>query len=107
MLFMVFVGLFAGFVPAEVVAEMTSIGTLLAFVIVCVGVIVLRRTMPDAPRVFKTPFVPWLPLAGIIFCVGMMAFLQWQTWLRLFVWMAIGLVVYFGYSKNNSKLNKP
>lgn len=106
LLFMVFVGLFAGFVPAKVVTEMTSIGTLLAFVIVCVGVLVLRKTMPNAPRVFKTPLVPWVPLAGIFFCAGMMLFLHWETWVRLIVWMLIGIGVYFAYSAKHSKLNK-
>jgi APA family basic amino acid/polyamine antiporter len=102
LLFMAFVGIFAGFVPAGVVAEMTSIGTLLAFVIVCVGVIVLRKTMPDMPRSFKTPWVPLVPLLGIFFCLGMMFFLHWQTWVRLIVWMLIGFVVYFGYSRKHS-----
>ncbi len=104
LLFMVFVGVFAGFVPAHVVIEMTSIGTLLAFVIVCLGIIILRKTMPDAPRVFKTPFVPWVPLAGIFFCLGMMFFLRWETWVRLFIWMGIGFVIYFLYSRKNSRL---
>lgn len=106
LLFMIFVGAFAGFVPATTVAEMTSIGTLLAFVIVCIGILVLRRTMPDAPRVFRTPLVPFVPLAGIFFCFGMMTFLRWETWTRLFIWMALGFAVYFFYSMKKSKLNK-
>jgi APA family basic amino acid/polyamine antiporter len=103
-LFAVFVSLFAGFVPDAVVGEMTSIGTLLAFVIVCVAVIVLRRTMPDAPRQFVTPLVPWVPALGAIFCLVMMASLPWETWLRLVVWLVIGCVLYFGYSRWNSRL---
>ncbi len=106
LVFMVFVGLFAGFVPAHIVIEMTSIGTLLAFVIVCVGILVLRKTMPDAPRAFKTPLVPFVPIAGIVFCLGMMLFLRHETWLRLFVWMALGCAIYFFYSRHKSNLNK-
>ncbi len=106
LLFMVFVGLFAGFVPARVVGEMVSIGTLLAFVLVCVGVWVMRVKMPEAKRGFKTPLVPLVPILGIIICLGMMAFLPADTWLRLIVWMALGLVIYFVYSKKNSFLRK-
>ena len=103
---MVFVGLFAGFVPARVVGEMVSIGTLLAFVLVCVGVWVMRVKMPEAKRGFKTPLVPLVPILGIIICLGMMAFLPADTWLRLIAWMALGLVIYFVYSKKNSFLRK-
>jgi basic amino acid/polyamine antiporter, APA family len=106
LLFMVFVGLFCGFVPARVVGEMVSIGTLLAFVLVCVGVWVMRVKMPEAPRGFKTPLVPLVPILGIVICLGMMAFLPGDTWLRLLVWMSLGLVIYFVYSKKNSFLRK-
>jgi basic amino acid/polyamine antiporter, APA family len=106
LLFMVFVGLFAGFVPARVVGEMVSIGTLLAFVLVCVGVWVMRVKMPEAPRGFKTPMVPLVPILGIIICLGMMLFLPGDTWLRLIAWMGLGLVIYFVYSKKNSFLRK-
>jgi APA family basic amino acid/polyamine antiporter len=99
MLFMVFVSLFAGFIPISVLGEMTSIGTLLAFVIVCFGVMVLRRTRPDLPRPFRTPWVPLIPIAGIVVCMAMMVSLDIGTWIRLFVWLAIGFVVYFGYSR--------
>jgi APA family basic amino acid/polyamine antiporter len=104
LLFMLFVSLFAAFVPANIVGEMTSIGTLLAFVLVCAGILVLRKTMPNAPRSFKTPFVPVVPVLGILVCFGMMAFLPADTWIRLIVWMAIGIAIYFGYSAKNSKL---
>ena len=105
-LFMVFVSLFAGFVPARVVGEMVSIGTLFAFVLVCAGIWVMRVKMPNAPRGFKTPLVPLVPILGMLICVGMMAFLPLDTWIRLLVWMAIGIVVYFTYSKNHSLLRK-
>lgn len=107
LLFMVFVSLFAAFVPARVVGEMTSIGTLLAFVLVCVGVMVMRKTQPDLPRAFKTPLVPLVPILGIVSCVFMMVFLPLDTWLRLIVWLAIGFVIYFGYSAKRSKLRNP
>lgn len=103
-LFMIFVSLFAAFVPSNVVGEMTSIGTLLAFVLVCVGVIVLRKTQPNLPRAFKTPLVPLVPILGILACLAMMASLPGDTWLRLIIWLAVGFIIYFGYSAKNSKL---
>jgi APA family basic amino acid/polyamine antiporter len=99
MLFMVFVSLFAGFIPISVLGEMTSIGTLLAFIIVCTGVIVLRRTRPDLPRPFRTPWVPIVPVLGIVVCLTMMVALDIGTWIRLIVWLAIGFMVYFLYSR--------
>ncbi len=107
LLFMLFVSLFAAFVPARVVGEMTSIGTLLAFVLVCIGVIVLRKTQPDLPRAFKTPFVPLVPILGILSCLAMMLALPGDTWLRLIIWLIIGFAIYFGYSIKHSKLNNP
>ena len=104
LLFLVFVSLFAAFVPARVVGEMTSIGTLFAFILVCIGVLVLRKKMPDAPRAFRTPLVPVVPILGIATCLFMMVFLPGDTWIRLIVWLAIGLAIYFGYSRYNSKL---
>jgi basic amino acid/polyamine antiporter, APA family len=106
LLFMLFVSLFAAFVPARVVGEMTSIGTLLAFVLVCVGIIVLRRAEPTLPRPFKTPLVPIVPIIGALVCFAMMAALPWDTWLRLAVWMALGLAIYFVYGIKNSKKAK-
>ena len=99
-----FIALFAGFVPISVVGEMTSIGTLLAFVMVCLGVLIMRKTNPDAPRSFRTPWVPVVPILGIVVCLVMMASLPWETWLRLIVWLALGMVIYFGYGKKHSKL---
>jgi len=82
MLFLVFVSLFAAFVPARVVGEMTSIGTLFAFILVCIGVLVMRKKMPDAPRAFRTPLVPLVPILGILTCLFMMVFLPGDTWLK-------------------------
>ena len=100
--FLLFVSLFAAFVPGRVVGEMTSIGTLFAFILVCIGVLIMRKKMPDAPRAFRTPMVPLVPVLGIITCFFMMAFLPLDTWVRLVVWMMIGLNVYFFYGVKNS-----
>jgi APA family basic amino acid/polyamine antiporter len=105
-LFALFVGAFAGFVPPNVVGEMTSIGTLFAFLLVCLGVLVMRKMMPDAPRAFKTPFVPFVPVAGILVCLAMMVGLPIETWVRLVVWMALGVGIYFYYGIKNSKVLK-
>ncbi|MBL7728287.1 MAG: amino acid permease [Dinghuibacter sp.] len=103
-LFMLFVSAFAAFVPARVVGEMTSIGTLFAFILVCVGVMVMRKKMPEMPRAFKTPMVPLVPILGIATCLFMMIFLPMDTWIRLLVWMLIGLDIYLVYGAKNSKL---
>ncbi len=105
LLFMGFVSLFAAFVPARVVGEMTSIGTLFAFILVSIGVMVMRKTMPDAPRAFKTPLVPLIPLLGVGTCLFMMVFLPLDTWIRLIVWMLIGFDIYLAYSVRNSVLS--
>jgi APA family basic amino acid/polyamine antiporter len=105
LLFMLFVSLFAAFVPARVVGEMTSIGTLFAFILVCIGVIVMRRNMPEAPRAFKTPLVPLVPLLGVATCLFMMVFLPLDTWIRLIVWMMVGFDVYIWYGVRNSHLS--
>jgi APA family basic amino acid/polyamine antiporter len=103
-LFMIFVSLFAAFVPARVVGEMTSIGTLFAFILVCAGIWVMRKKMPDLPRAFKTPLVPFVPIMGIVTCLFMMVFLPADTWIRLIVWMLIGLDIYLVYGAKNSHL---
>jgi APA family basic amino acid/polyamine antiporter len=97
---------FAGFFPIGLLSEMVSIGTLLAFVIVSIGVIILRKTEPDAPRAFKTPWVPLIPALGAIICLVQMASLPLDTWIRLIGWMAIGFVIYFTYSVKHSKMRK-
>ncbi|MEQ1554706.1 MAG: amino acid permease [Ferruginibacter sp.] len=102
---LIIVGLFAALIPGDVVGDMTSIGTLFAFMLVCIAVIILRKTDPDLPRQFKTPFVPLVPILGVLVCGAMIYGLGWTNWLRLIVWLAIGFVIYFGYSRKNSKLN--
>ncbi len=104
LLFLVFVSLFSGFAPIAVVGEMTSIGTLLAFVIVCAGILVMRKTQPDVRRPFRTPLVPLVPILGILANFGLMLGLGIENWLRLVIWMAIGLAIYFGYSRHHSKV---
>lgn len=103
-IFMAVVGLLAAFIPARVAGEMVSIGTLFAFTLVCAGVIVVRRTMPGASRGFKVPFVPLIPICGIMVCIGLMLFLPADTWIRLLVWMLIGLDVYDAYGIQHSHL---
>ncbi|HEY4363458.1 MAG TPA: amino acid permease [Bryobacteraceae bacterium] len=102
LLFMVFTGVFAAFAPISILGEMTSIGTLFAFVLVCIGIIIMRRTHADLPRPFKTPLVPLVPILGIAFNLTMMVYLGWSNWARLFIWMALGMIVYFGYSRKRS-----
>ena len=96
--------LIAGFFPIGLLGQLVSIGTLLAFVIVCGGILVLRRTRPDLPRPFRTPFVPVVPVLGILICGYMIYGLPHDTWIRLVVWMAIGLCIYFFYGRHRSKL---
>jgi APA family basic amino acid/polyamine antiporter len=100
----VFVGIFAGFIPGDVAGDLTSIGTLLAFILVCLGIIIMRKNDPERVRPFKTPLVPLVPILGAIVCAAMIYSLDNRTLLTAFVWMIVGLIVYFGYSKNNSKL---
>jgi basic amino acid/polyamine antiporter, APA family len=94
----------AGVLPISILGELVSIGTLLAFAIVCVSIVVLRKTRPEIERPFRTPFVPLIPLLGALICLVQMAALPLDTWLRLIVWMAIGFVIYFAYSYRHSKL---
>lgn len=105
-LLFLFVGVFAAFVPGDTVGNMTSIGTLFAFVLVCAGIIIMRKTDPDTPRPFKTPLVPLVPILGILVCAAIIYGLGVENWVRLFVWLGLGFVIYFGYSVKKSKLNK-
>lgn len=104
--FMVFTGALGGFLPITQLGHMTSIGTLLAFVLVCVGVIILRRTQPDAPRAYRAPLVPLVPILGILTCMAMMVSLDGETWLRLLIWLAIGMAIYFGWSRRHSRVGR-
>jgi len=106
LIFMVFVSLFSGLLPISSLGNMTSIGTLLAFVIVSIAVMVMRRTNPDLPRPYRTPLVPLVPILAILVCLAMMVSLDSLTWYRLVVWLAIGLAIYFGYSRYHSHLVK-
>ena len=94
----------AGLLPINILGELVSIGTLLAFAIVCIGIIILRVKRPDIERTFKTPFVPLVPILGAGICILQMASLPLDTWLRLIIWMAIGFVIYFTYGVRKSKL---
>jgi APA family basic amino acid/polyamine antiporter len=104
MILFVFVGLFAAFLPESVAGDLTSVGTLFAFVVVCIGVLVLRKKDPNLVRPFKTPLVPLVPILGIIICGAMILFLPGRTQLSALAWMVIGLVIYFSYSRKKSKL---
>jgi len=106
LIFMIFTGFFAGVFPISQLGNMTSIGTLLAFIIVCAGVMILRNTQPDVPRTFKVPYFPLFPILGIMVCLAMMTSLDAETWWRLLIWLAIGLIIYFTYSRFNSRLNR-
>jgi APA family basic amino acid/polyamine antiporter len=99
-----FVALFAALFPIEVLGHLVSIGTLLAFVIVSAGIWVLRRRRPDLPRPFKTPWVPLVPILGIVTSLAMMVSLGHETWIRLVVWLVVGFVVYFGYARKHSRV---
>ena len=101
---LILVGLFSAFIPGDIVGDMTSIGTLFAFILVCVAVIVLRKTNPEMKREFRTPWVPFVPILGIVVCGAMIFGLGWTNWLRLVVWLLIGFIIYFSYSKKKSKL---
>jgi APA family basic amino acid/polyamine antiporter len=103
----VFVGAFAAFIPGDIVGDMTSIGTLFAFILVCIGVWILRVRRPELPRQFRTPLVPLVPILGIIVCGAMIVGLGWTNWTRLGVWLLIGLAVYGGYGWRRSKLRHP
>ncbi len=100
-------GLIAAVVPLNVLAELVNIGTLAAFTLVSIAVIVLRKKRPDLPRAFRCPGVPVIPGLAIVFCLVLMSFLSWHTWVAFGIWLAIGAAVYFGYARQRSLLNKP
>ena len=100
------VALMAGLLPLRILAELVNIGTLFAFVVVCAAVLVMRKTHPNAERPFRVPLVPLVPILGIGICLLLMFSLPAENWLRLFVWLAIGFVIYFGYGKKHSSLAK-
>jgi APA family basic amino acid/polyamine antiporter len=104
LIFLVFVGAFAAFVPGDIVGDMTSIGTLFAFILVCAGVWILRVRRPDLPRDFRSPFVPVFPILGIVVCASMIFGLGVANWLRLGVWLVVGLLIYAFYGRKHSKL---
>ncbi|MHA4845259.1 amino acid permease [Flavitalea antarctica] len=103
----IFVGAFAAFVPGTVAGDLTSIGTLFAFILVCIGIIIMRRTDPLTPRPFRTPLVPLVPILGVIVCAAMIVGLPTPTQLSALGWMVVGLIFYFVYSRYNSKLGNP
>jgi basic amino acid/polyamine antiporter, APA family len=107
MIFFVFTSLFAGFLPESVVGEMTSIGTLFAFILVCAGVWIMRVRRPDVPRGFTVPGLPVVAVLGIVVCGSMIYGLGWTNWVRLGIWLVIGLVFYFGYGRSHSRLAQP
>ncbi len=104
LVFMGMVSLLAAFAPMEKLGHMTSIGTLFAFVMVCIGVLVMRRTQPGLARPFRTPWVPLVPVLGILTNLYLMYGLGWENWMRLGVWLVVGLVIYFAYSRKRSRL---
>ncbi|MFN8405911.1 MAG: amino acid permease [Sphingobacteriaceae bacterium] len=106
LIFFLFAGIFSSFVPGDVVGDMTSIGTLFAFALVCLGVLILRKTDPGRHRPFKTPFMPFVPILGIVVCLTMMLGLGRHNWERLIIWMIIGLIIYFTYSIKHSVIRK-
>jgi len=107
MLFFVFTGIFAAFIPEDVVGEMTSIGTLFAFILVCAGVWIMRVRNPELERGFRVPAAPLVSTLGIITCGAMIYGLGWTNWMRLLVWLVIGLIFYFSYGKHHSRINVP
>jgi len=100
------VAVLAAFVPLRILAELVNIGTLLAFVIVCTAVLIMRKTEPDAPRPFRCPMVPMIPILGIAICLLLMFSLPAENWIRLFVWLLLGFIIYFTYGRHHSVLAK-
>jgi basic amino acid/polyamine antiporter, APA family len=106
-LFFIFTGVFAAFIPEDIVGEMTSIGTLFAFILVCAGVWIMRVRSPELERGFRVPAAPLVAILGIVVCGAMIYGLGWTNWMRLLVWLVIGLVFYFTYGKSHSRINAP
>jgi APA family basic amino acid/polyamine antiporter len=100
------VGVATGLLPLQLLGQLVNIGTLLAFVLVCAGVLILRKTRPDLDRPFRTPWVPFVPIMGILCCLGLMMTLPMDTWIRLVVWLLIGFTIYFGYGRRHSLLQR-
>src|SRR5262249_24103475 len=98
------VGATAAFLPIQEIAELTNIGILFAFVLVCLGLWILRWVEPNIKRPFHTPLVPLVPILGVIFCLYLMLSLPGITWLRFFVWMTVGFILYFSYGRFHSRL---
>ncbi|MEO7966695.1 MAG: amino acid permease, partial [Gemmatimonadaceae bacterium] len=96
----------AGLLPLQVLGQLVSMGTLLAFVLACIGILILRKQAPDLPRPFRTPWLPWVPILGALICLLQMFALPLATWIRLFVWLALGMVVYFAYGKGHSRVQQ-
>jgi len=104
LILLVFTGVIAGFVPENLTGTLTSIGTLFAFVLVCAGIWIMRRANPEVERSFRTPWVPLVPILGMVVCTALIVSLDTMTQVVAFVWLLIGLVIYFSYSKKNSAL---
>ena len=100
------VGIASGLLPIQVLGQLVSIGTLLAFVLVCLGIVLLRRTAPEIPRPFRTPWVPWVPALGALICLAQMVALPLETWERLGIWLVIGMVVYFVYGRRRAEATR-
>jgi APA family basic amino acid/polyamine antiporter len=96
----------AGLLPIGEAAELTNIGILLAFVVVCTAVVVLRYRRPDLPRSFRCPWMPVVPIIGVVFSIWLITFLKPETWLRFAIWFVLGMIVYFAYSRRHSLLNR-
>jgi len=96
----------AGMFPIHILSQLVSIGTLMAFTIVCASIIILRKTQPDIRRPFRTPWVPFVPIAGMVICLAQMIALPFDTWMRLVIWMVLGFIIYFAWSRKHSKLRK-
>jgi APA family basic amino acid/polyamine antiporter len=102
----IFVAILAGFLPLRILAELVNIGTLFAFVVVCAAVLIMRRMHPEAPRPFRAPLFPFVPIAGIVTCTILMFSLPEENWLRLIIWLVIGLSIYIFYGRKHSVMHK-